>query len=105
MRISVADGYAHHCMLRQLACSGHNYEHNSFGTVSGMFVHFGEGLQTKKIIFNTDKQSVCHILSSITSQCKFIMVLVRTLTLKCLRLNTGVRGKFLPGYQNQICDS
>ena len=32
-------------MARQFACSGHNYEHNSFGTVcgTGIFVHLGGG--------------------------------------------------------------
>lgn len=67
-------------------------------------VVWGHRLQNKKILFHCDNQAVVHILNSMTSKSDQIMVLVRALTLECLRCNLVVKGTHISGRYNVLCD-
>ena len=61
--------------------------------------------RNKKIRFHCDNTAVVHILNKLSSKNKWVMQLVRTLTLKCLKLNIIIKGCHVPGKSNRICDA
>lgn len=68
-------------------------------------VVWGEQLMNKKLLFHCDNQAVVHILNSMTSKSEKVMVLVRALTLVCLRHNMIVKAKHILGRTNTLTDS
>jgi hypothetical protein len=66
---------------------------------------WGSLLLNKKIKFNCDNQAVVHIINSMTSRSDKVMVLVRMLTVLCLKYNMVLQAAHVPGVCNAICDS
>ena len=69
-----------------------------------MFI-LGEELRDKSICFRSDNETVCHILSSMTSRSDRVMVLLRIITLRCMKLNIALRCQHISGIFNSICDA
>ena len=67
-------------------------------------VIWGKLLQNKKILFHSDNQSVVYILNSMTSKSDNVMVLVRLITLECLRHNMVIKGTHILGKLNVLPD-
>lgn len=67
-------------------------------------VIWGRQLQNKKILFLCDNQAVVYILNSMTSKSDRVMVLVRALTMECLKHNLVIRGSHIFGVNNKLCD-
>ena len=67
-------------------------------------VVWGELLQNKKILFHSDNQSVVYILNSLTSKSDNVMVLVRLITMECLKHNMVIKGKHILGKLNKFSD-
>ncbi len=65
---------------------------------------WGDSLRNKKVLFRSDNQAVVHILNTQTSKAKQVMVLVRALTLECLKLNLVVKAEHIPGAKNKLSD-
>ena len=66
---------------------------------------WGPDLVNKKIIFHCDNLAVVYALNSMTSKCDLIMTLLRSLTLRCLKLNMVIKAEHIPGKLNVITDS
>lgn len=66
---------------------------------------WGEDLKNKKIIFRSDNLASVHIVNSMTSRNDRVMVILRSLTLHCLRLNIAIKSKHVSGSSNQIADA
>ena len=66
---------------------------------------WGDNIQNKKIMFNSDNQAVVAILNKLTSSSPRVMVLVRMFVLRCMKLNIMVRGQYIPGTMNHIADA
>lgn len=75
-----------------------------FPIVASVFV-WGDMLQDKKIRFNCDNMAVVDILNKLSSKNSNVMLLVRILTLQCLRLNIMIKAAHVPGKSNVICDA
>lgn len=75
-----------------------------FPIVAALFM-WAEQLQNKRLRFRCDNMSVCHILNKMTSKSDLVMVLLRNLTIKCLRFNVVLRAEHVPGKQNTITDA
>lgn len=74
-----------------------------FPIVASVIV-WGQELCQKKILFRSDNQAVVHILNTMSSKSDRVMVLVRTLTLECLRNGIIVRAKHISGKKNILTD-
>lgn len=68
-------------------------------------VIWGGNFENKKILFNCDNMSVVHIINTMSSRSPDIMVLVRALTLQCLKQNIVVRATHIPGKMNVLTDA
>ncbi len=66
-----------------------------------MWVHM---LQNKKMVFNNDNQGVTEILSSQSSKCSQIMIIVHFIVLSSLKHNFLFRALHAPGISNVYCD-
>ena len=75
-----------------------------FPIVAAMEI-WGQDLEGKQVIFNTDNMSVKHIVNKQTSQCPKIMSLVRHLVLTCLRFNILFKAVHVWTKHNVIADS
>ena len=49
--------------------------------------------------------AVVHIVNTMTSKSDLVMVLLRALTMQCLRLNILVKASHVSGISNQLADS
>ena len=65
---------------------------------------WGNLFHKKKIVFNSDNQSVVQILNSKTSKSTRVMSLVRHIVYWSLLGNFHIKGTFLPGYSNIFAD-
>ena len=61
-------------------------------------------LKNKKLLFHSDNQSVVYILNSMTSKSDSVMILVRMITMECLRHNMVIKGKHILGTLNVLSD-
>lgn len=68
-------------------------------------VVWGDSLRNKKVLFRCDNQSVVQVVNRQTSKSPELMVLVRELTLRCLKLNLALKAEHIPGACNGIADS
>ena len=75
-----------------------------FPIMIALFI-WGEQLRDKKIWFRSDNEAVCHILLSMTSRSDRVMVLLRNITLRCMKLNIALRCQHISGIFNSICDA
>lgn len=66
---------------------------------------WGSFLKNKKIMFMCDNMSVVQILGSMSSKSPEIMVLLRALTLHCLKYNMVVKATHIPGKTNLLTDA
>jgi len=66
---------------------------------------WGQVLSRKKIIFMCDNSAVVDIINGMTSKSDQIMVILRRITLLCLRLSIAIKACHLPGSTNNICDA
>lgn len=66
---------------------------------------WGEQLRDKKIIFNCDNAAVVHILNSCSSKSERVMILVRCITMHCLKHNILIKAQHVFGSKNEICDA
>ena len=69
----------------------------------GVFVWI-ERLANRRIILYCDNEVIVAMVNSSTSSCKYCMVLIRKLVLKCLCYNTRVITRHLKGIHNQYSD-
>lgn len=53
----------------------------------------------------SDNQAVVHIINNQTSQDPLIMILLRRLTLTCLRCNVRIKSQHIPGQDNNCADA
>lgn len=67
-------------------------------------VLWGPQLHNKKILFKCDNQSVVCILNSLTSKSDKVMILVRLITLECLKCNMVIKGSHIEGKLNFLSD-
>ena len=65
---------------------------------------WGRMLKNKKLLFHSDNQSVVYILNSMTSKSDNVMILVRMITMECLRHNMVIKGKHILGTLNVLSD-
>ena len=66
---------------------------------------WGDQLTNRKVLFRCDNLAVIQVLNQQTTKASDLMVLVRALTLKCLKLNVVLRAEHIPGCYNVIADS
>ena len=66
---------------------------------------WGNLFHKKKIVFNSDNQSVVQILNTKTSKSLRVMSLVRHIVYWSLLGNFHIKGKFVPGFTNILADS
>jgi len=66
---------------------------------------WGDRLMNKKVLFQCDNMAVVQVINRQSSKSPDLMVLVRALTLKCLKLNLVLKAEHLPGVRNDIADS
>ena len=66
---------------------------------------WGSELRNKKIVFRTDNLSSVHIVNSMTSKNEKVMIILRAITLLCLRLNIAFKSLHVSGSFNQLADS
>ena len=57
-----------------------------------------------RIVVECDNEAVVHMVNNSSSSCKYCMVLIRKLVLKCLLLNTRVFARHLKGIFNVLPD-
>lgn len=62
-------------------------------------------LQGKRILIRSDNVAVVSILNKQTSKCPVIMRLLRFVVLQCLKYNTVISARHLPGESNEVADS
>lgn len=65
---------------------------------------WGSEIQNRCIVFNTDNETIMHVINKQTSKDPTIMQLVRPLVLACLKNNIQFRANFIPGIENGPCD-
>ena len=61
-------------------------------------------LRNMRIAVECDNEAVVHMVNNSSSSCKYCMVLIRKLVLKCLLLNTRVFARHLKGIFNVLPD-
>lgn len=66
---------------------------------------WGQELRNKKIVFRTDNLSSVHIINSMTSRNEKVMIILRAITLLCLKLNIAFKSVHVSGCFNQLADS
>ena len=66
---------------------------------------FGDKVKNKKVLFHCDNAAVVEIINKQTCKCPRVMDLVRPLVLQCMRLNTIIKAKHIPGVKNIIADA
>ena len=62
-------------------------------------------MRNKKVVFHCDNAAVVEIINNQTCKCPRVMDLVRPLVLQCMRLNTTIKSKHIPGVKNTIADA
>lgn len=67
-------------------------------------VVWGSSLQNKKILFRCDNEAVVHILNTMTSKSEKVMILVRAITLECMKHNMVIKSTHIAGKTNVLCD-
>ncbi|XP_067655870.1 uncharacterized protein [Haliotis asinina] len=65
---------------------------------------WGDHLRNSKVIFHSDNKAVVTILNKLSSSSPRVMVLVRSFTLQCLKLNLWIKGMYIPVKTNIITD-
>ena len=65
---------------------------------------FHPALKNSTILFKSDNQAVCHIISKLSSKDQEIMFLVRKLVILLTCHNIDLRSEHVPGKLNVICD-
>jgi len=66
---------------------------------------WGQNFRNKRVAFHCDNIAVVHAINTMTSKCDNVMVLLRALTLRCMKYNIMVRAEHIPGKHNIITDS
>lgn len=66
---------------------------------------WGEDLRNKKIVFRCDNLASVHIVNSMTSKNERVMIILRALTLLCLKLNIAFKAQHVSGCVNLLADS
>ena len=66
---------------------------------------WSDSLACRNILFHCDNLSVVHILSSGTSKCRHIMILLRFLFFTCAHHNIMLRAKHINGVDNNWADA
>ena len=66
---------------------------------------FEDEVRNKKVLFHCDNAAVVEIINNQTCKCPRVMDLVRPLVLQCMRLNTIIKAKHIPGVKNTIADA
>ena len=67
-----------------------------FPIITSIFL-WPSALTNQKIIFRCDNMAVCHIINSMTSKSKPVMIFVRKFVLQCLKCNILFKCKHIPG--------
>ena len=62
-------------------------------------------LKNKKNVFRSDNLASVHIVSYMTSKNDIVMIILKYLTLLCLRLNVAFKSQHVGGFSNQIPDA
>lgn len=75
-----------------------------FPIVAALFIWQDE-LRHRRLVFNSDNQSVVSIINSLTSKSNRVMSLVRLMTVKALQGNIIFKAAHVPGRKNLICDA
>ena len=70
----------------------------------GVFVWI-ERLQNSRIWVHCDNKGVCGMINNTTSGCKYCMILMRMLTLKCLKYNLRIFAVYIKSKDNDLSDS
>ena len=63
-----------------------------------------KSLSNKRILIFCDNEAVVHMVNNTASSCPYCMNLIRSLTLKCLNINTRVFVRHLAGVDNILLD-
>lgn len=66
---------------------------------------WGQDLAKKKLKFMCDNKAVVDIINSMTSKSDNVMVILRRITVLCLRNNIVVKACHVPGSKNVLCDA
>ena len=69
----------------------------------GVFV-WSDRLKNRRIAMFCDNEAVVHMVNNTTSGCKYCMVLIRKLVLKCINNNMQIFMRHLKGIHNQYSD-
>lgn len=68
-------------------------------------VLWGAQLTKQKICFHCDNKAVVDIIAKMSSRNDNVMVILRAITLACMRHNIIIKAQHVPGVQNNICDA
>ena len=63
-----------------------------------------KSLSNKTILVYCDNEALVHMVNNTASSCPYCMTLIRSLTLKCLNMNTRVFARHLAGMDNILPD-
>ena len=66
---------------------------------------WGLELRNKKIQFNCDNMAVVEIMNKMTSKSEKVMVVLRHITIFCLKNNIVIKACHVPGAKNTLCDA
>ena len=75
-----------------------------FGLVIAVFI-WSEQLANNRSVVFCDNQAVVTMVNDTTSSCKNCMVLIRLLTLRCLKFNMRIFARWVKGSENQFSDA
>lgn len=66
---------------------------------------WGSSFKNKKIRFNCDNMAVVEIINSMSSKSDHVMVILRHITVFCLKNNILIKAEHVPGARNTLCDA
>lgn len=66
---------------------------------------WGAELRNKKLLFHCDNMAVVQVVNSMTSKSEKLMVLLREITIHCLKLNIVIKAKHINGVKNVLTDA
>ena len=66
---------------------------------------WGAILVNRKVLFHCDNQAVVAIINTQTSKSNNVMILLRSLILKCLQFNIVLKAEHIPGSENALTDA
>jgi hypothetical protein len=66
---------------------------------------FKDKVKNKRVLFHCDNAAVVEIINKHTCKCPRVMDLVRSLVLQCMKINTEIKAKHIPGIKNIIAYS